>query len=139
MKTIKLIILSMMFSSLASLAQTTDKKVVSFCDHDKTISLADLKACPQLTCNDKNIKIKSYFLGEKTPTLFTPTGVWDSSVISGINVVGASFKNKIGPDQDDTKLYTEYVKAGMTLYVRNVIIIENNKEVKYPDFSIVVK
>jgi hypothetical protein len=124
--------------SLNIFAQVTEKNIFSFCDQTKTITLNELKACAQLTCSDKNVIVKSYFIGEKSPTLIISTGTWDSTILTGINVIGSSFKNQIGPDLDNTVYYTDYLKAGMALYIEHLIVIENGKEKEYPAFSIVV-
>ena len=94
-------------ASLTAFAQTTEKKVVSFCNHDKTISVEELNACGKLICNDSKLKIKSYTLAISAPVKTIATGVWDSSVFVIANIKGAVFKNENASVNEDAKFILE--------------------------------
>lgn len=126
-----------MFNIASLFSQTKEKQVFSFCNENKTIAFDELTKCGQLTCNDKKIKIKSYMIGISAPLKFE-NGTWDSTNLVVANIAGAYFKTSKGYVNQDAKDIINHIQ-GTTLYVLNIIIIENHKEEKIPSFNIFVK
>ncbi len=124
-------------SAFTAFAQTAEKKV-SFCNHEKTISIDELKNCGQLTCNESETKIKSYTLGVPAPVRTIATGVWDSTVVVNAFIEGPAFKDKNGYLNEDAKFILENFHQ-FTLQVTDIILIEDNQEKKHPPFTINVK